>query len=128
MLSFHLCLCMAIFLFRQVRTSKVLYAFLISRMHIACLAHLIPPYLVTLVTQNCKLRSVSLSPSFFLPPRLNIVLSTLFSDALNLCESRGFHGGENFLYFPQRKKLIVYPCKTTGKIIFYSLRPLSNIK
>jgi hypothetical protein len=106
----HLCLGLARGLYPSGFLIKILCAFLISPVHATCPAHLILLYLISLMTfgKVCKLWSISLH-SLFQPPAissllgLNIFLSTLFSNALNLFSSLTV------------KDQVSRPCKGKGK-------------
>jgi hypothetical protein len=74
--------------------TKILYPFINFPMHATRLAHIILPYLINLIIfgEVCKWWSSFLCSLLQRPPTSshlgpNIVLSTLFSDTLNLCSS-----------------------------------------
>jgi hypothetical protein len=108
-LSSHLSLGLPSSLFPSGFQTKILYAFIVSPMRTTRLAHLILLDLIILIifVEDYKPCSSSLY-SFLRPPVTsslsgpNILLSTLFSDTLNLCSSLNV------------KDLVSHPYKTAG--------------
>jgi len=92
--NYHLRLGLPSGLFPSGSLTEIFSAFLISLIRVACLVHDILLYLITLIISgeayrlcSSKFRSLlqPIAISFVLKP--NILLSTLFSNALNPCSS-----------------------------------------
>jgi hypothetical protein len=109
----YLCLGLPNGLFPSDFPTKILYVFLISLMHATCAAHIILLDLITPITfgEVYKLWSPSLCsllqppvPSSLLGP--NVLLRTLFPNALSLCPSISV------------KDQVLHPYETAGKLMF----------
>jgi uncharacterized membrane protein len=112
MLSSHLRVGLPSGLLLSGLPTKILYAPLTSPMRATCPAHLILLALITLTILGEEYKPCSSSLCGFLQPPVtssligpNILLSTLFSNTLNLCSSLNV------------RDQVSHPYKTTGKII-----------
>jgi hypothetical protein len=122
LLASYICLGLLSGLFPSGFLTKILYTFLISPMHTTCLAQLIllDLIIVTIFGKIYKLWSSSLC-SFLQPPTTssllgpNVFLSTLFSNARNLCS------------YLSEKDHVSHPYKTRGKIKILERRQENKI-
>jgi hypothetical protein len=115
-ITFHLCRCLSSGLFTSCFPTKILYAFLISLMHTTCPAHLILFHLTIQIifSEAYKLWSSLLRSLLQLPATSsllgpNVLLSTLFTDTLNLSSSLSVSNQVQHLY------------GTTGKILVLNI-------
>jgi hypothetical protein len=108
----HLCLHLLRGLFPSGYPAKILYKFLISPMCATCPVHLIFLDLITIILSG-EHKSLSSSLCYYLQPPVttslsltvgqNILLSTLFSNTLNLCFSLNIRDKVSHSYKKQVK-------------------------